>query len=159
MPGKLGQQEPRLTWVPSVERWVKVCLWDKGGGLLSSEAGRLPATPGSLFCSQLLSDSAAWAQCTTRTSGGRSSPSSALSPPWCGRYHLPRAAKACSQLPEGERHAGRDSGTRSGNMWLGRSGENWGEQAWRSIQATSGNRKGPCSGKGLSCGLRSGEIW
>lgn len=45
------------------------------------EGGRLPDTPDSSVCSQLLSDSAAWAQCTARTSGGPSSPSSALSPP------------------------------------------------------------------------------
>lgn len=35
-----------------------MCLWDKEGGLLPSEGGRLPATSGSFLCSQLLSDSA-----------------------------------------------------------------------------------------------------
>lgn len=42
-------------------------------------------------------------------------------------------------------------------MRLEGSGESWGEQAWRNIQGTSGNRNGPRCGKGLGCGCRSGE--
>lgn len=76
-----------------------------------------------------------------------SSPSSALSPPSCGRYHLPWAAKVCSQQPEGERQAG-------GCSEAGEVRESRGEQAWRNIQGTSGNRNGLRSGKGTGLWLQ-----
>lgn len=161
-PERLGQQAPRLTWVPSVEREVTVCLWDKGGGPLPSEGGRLPATSGSFFCSQLLSDSAAQLpghSAQQELQEARAHPAVPSSLPDVEDSIFPGQPKHAPRSLRGKRQAGRCSGARSGSLWLGRSGESWGEQAWRSIQGTSGNRNGPRRRKGLGCGCRSGEIW
>lgn len=145
-PGRLGQQAPRLTWVPSVEREVTVCLWDKEGGLLPSEGGRLPATSGSFLCSQLLSDSATQLpghSAQQELQEAQAHPAVPLALPDVEDTIFPGQPKhAPSSLGGGERQAGRCSGARSRSLWLGRSGESWGAQAWRREQERSSKREG-----------------
>lgn len=111
------------------------------GRRATADGGRqAPCHSGLLL--QLPSDSAAQAQCTTRTSGGPAHPAVPSALPDVEDTIFPGQPKhAPSSL--------RGKGRLGGAVGLGRSGESQGEQSWRNVQGTSGNKNCLRSGTGL----------